>query len=138
MMLFMGESTRVFVAHAFADRVHLNALMKHVDRHKLPIHVGPLIPDSADWWTQARQAIDGADCVIICPSPSFMASRPCLAELHYALRRQKPLAQLLVESWPEPATPPILSSIRPLRLDRDLGSHLVRLAGDPGGRPSTA
>ena len=104
--------TAVFISYAREDQHFVQRLYAALDGMGRDAWVDwQGIAPTAEWMTEIRRAIDGADAALFVISPDWVASHVCGLELAHAVQQGKRLVPLVWRDAPEGSVPEALARL---------------------------
>ena len=128
-----GYQMRVFISYSHHDKMTVDALHKDLVSHsKKPrsLEVWIDVKDMAiglDLTSQMHEGLSKADVILLCLSPSYVASKPCMFEARLARALAKPTIPIVLEGRYPFDNEEILEVVEPgiLRIEGEIDAERI-------------
>jgi hypothetical protein len=96
----------VFISYSRQDADIADLLRQDIERAKRPVWIDGELTGGQEWWETILGQIRGCSLFVFALSPNSLRSKPCMAELHYALALGRPLLPVMVRDTSVQLAPP--------------------------------
>ena len=96
----------VFISYSRRDAEIADLLRQDIERAKRPVWIDGELTGGQEWWETILGQIRGCSLFVFALSPDSLRSKPCMAELHYALALGRPLLPVMVRDTSVQLAPP--------------------------------
>ncbi len=96
----------VFISYSRRDAEVADLLRQDIERAKRPVWIDGELTGGQEWWETILGQIRGCSLFVFALSPDSLRSKPCMAELQYALALGRPLLPVMVRDTSVQLAPP--------------------------------
>jgi hypothetical protein len=95
-----------FISYSRQDAEIAHLLRQDIERAKRPVWIDGELDGGQEWWDTILGQIRGCSLFVFALSPDSLRSKPCMAELSYALALGRPLLPVMVRDTNVQLAPP--------------------------------